>query len=40
MSHRVVEEWRGVQVETLDDLLRPGLRAVCGPLPSPVLTGS
>ncbi|HVS84399.1 MAG TPA: uracil-DNA glycosylase family protein [Gaiellaceae bacterium] len=29
MSHRVIEEWRGEEVETLEDLLRPGLRAVC-----------
>lgn len=28
-SHRVVEEWMGRRVETLEDLLRPGLRAVC-----------
>jgi TDG/mug DNA glycosylase family protein len=42
MSHRVVEEWRGVQVETLDDLLRPGLRAVCvgvNPAPDSVAAG-
>ena len=37
MSHRVIEEWRGVEVETLEDLLRPGLRAVCvGINPAPV----
>jgi G:T/U-mismatch repair DNA glycosylase len=29
MSHRAIEEWMGQQVETLEDLLRPGLRAVC-----------
>ncbi len=42
MSHRVVEEWRGVQVETLEDLLRPGLRAVCvgvNPAPPSVAAG-
>lgn len=27
-AHRVVEEWMGAPVETLADLLRPGLRAV------------
>jgi TDG/mug DNA glycosylase family protein len=27
--HRVVEEWMGQQVETLEDMLQPGLRAVC-----------
>lgn len=26
--HRVVEEWMGRQVETLEDLLAPGMRAV------------
>jgi TDG/mug DNA glycosylase family protein len=37
MSHRVTEEWRGVEVETLEDLLRPGLRAVVvGINPAPV----
>jgi TDG/mug DNA glycosylase family protein len=37
VSHRVVQEWRGVEVETLEDLLRPGLRAVCvGINPAPV----
>lgn len=36
-GHRVVETWRGEQVETLADLLKPGLRAVCvGINPSPV----
>jgi len=29
MSHRVTEEWMSDQVETLEDLLRPGLHAVC-----------
>jgi double-stranded uracil-DNA glycosylase len=29
MSHRVIEEWMGEEVETLEDLLRPGLNAVC-----------
>jgi TDG/mug DNA glycosylase family protein len=34
--HRVVEEWMGRQVETLEDLLAPGMRAVCvGINPSP-----
>jgi double-stranded uracil-DNA glycosylase len=28
-NHRVVEEWMGLPEETLEDLLRPGLRAVC-----------
>jgi TDG/mug DNA glycosylase family protein len=28
-DHRVVEEWMGRREETLEDLLRPGLRAVC-----------
>ena len=28
-DHRVVEQWMGKEVETLEDLLRPGLRAVC-----------
>jgi TDG/mug DNA glycosylase family protein len=37
MSHRVIEEWRGKEVETLEDLLRPGLRAVVvGINPAPV----
>lgn len=35
--HRVTIDWLGEQVETLADLLRPGLRAVCvGINPSPV----
>ena len=29
MSHRVTQEWMGEHVETLEDLLRPGLRAIC-----------
>ena len=28
-NHRVIEEWMGEQVETLEDLLAPGLRAAC-----------
>jgi TDG/mug DNA glycosylase family protein len=28
VSHRVIEDWMGEQVETLEDLLMPGLRAV------------
>jgi len=42
MLHRVIEEWRGVRIETLDDLLRPGLRAVCvgvNPAPDSVNAG-
>ena len=42
MSHRVSEEWMGQQVETLEDLLRPGLRAVCigiNPAPTSVRAG-
>ena len=35
-SHRVEEDWIGERVTTLEDLLRPGLRAVCvGINPSP-----
>jgi TDG/mug DNA glycosylase family protein len=35
--HRITVSWQGEQVETLADLLRPGLRAVCiGINPSPV----
>jgi len=35
--HRVTTDWLGERVETLADLLRPGLRAVCiGINPSPV----
>jgi hypothetical protein len=35
--HRVTMDWLGQQVETLADLLRPGLRAICvGINPSPV----
>lgn len=37
ISHRGVEEWMGAPVETLEDLLRPELRAVCvGINPAPV----
>ncbi|MGH3005040.1 MAG: mismatch-specific DNA-glycosylase [Gaiellaceae bacterium] len=42
MSHRVTEEWMGEQVETLEDLLRPGLHAVCigiNPAPTSVRAG-
>lgn len=42
MSHRVTEQWMGQQVETLEDLLRPGLRAVCigiNPAPASVSAG-
>jgi TDG/mug DNA glycosylase family protein len=36
-GNRVIESWRGEEVETLRDLLKPGLRAVCvGINPSPV----
>jgi double-stranded uracil-DNA glycosylase len=36
-SHRVWEEWMGKRMETLEDLLREDLRAVCvGINPSPV----
>jgi TDG/mug DNA glycosylase family protein len=28
-NHRVLEDWMGLPEETLEDLLRPGLRAVC-----------
>jgi TDG/mug DNA glycosylase family protein len=36
-GHRVTEDWMGVPVETLEDLLRPGLHAVCiGINPAPV----
>jgi double-stranded uracil-DNA glycosylase len=36
-GHTVTEEWMGTQVETLEDLLKDGLRAVCvGINPSPV----
>ncbi len=42
MSHRVTEEWMGEQVETLEDLLRSGLYAVCigiNPAPTSVTAG-
>lgn len=36
-DHRITVDWSGEKVETLADLLRPGLRAVCvGINPSPV----
>jgi hypothetical protein len=36
-GHRVTVDWMGHRVETLADLMRPGLRAVCvGINPSPV----
>ncbi len=40
--HRVVEDWMGSEVETLSDLLRPGLLAVCigiNPAPRSVRAG-
>lgn len=40
--HRVLEEWMGQQVETLEDLLEPSLRAVCvgiNPAPRSVRAG-
>jgi TDG/mug DNA glycosylase family protein len=42
MNQRVTEEWMGQQVETLEDLLRPALRAVCigiNPAPTSVRAG-
>lgn len=42
MTHRVTEEWMGKQVETLADLLRPNLRALCigiNPAPTSVAAG-
>lgn len=42
MSHRVTEDWLGEQIETLEDLLRPGLRAACvgiNPAPTSVAAG-
>jgi double-stranded uracil-DNA glycosylase len=42
VSHRVIEEWRGESIETLEDLLRPGLRAVVigiNPAPRSVAAG-
>jgi TDG/mug DNA glycosylase family protein len=41
-GHRVTEDWMGTPVETLEDLLRPGLRAVCvgiNPAPDSVRAG-
>ena len=40
--HRVVIEWMGESIETLEDLLRPGLDAVCvgiNPTPTSVAAG-
>lgn len=42
MSHLVIEHWRGERIETLEDLLRPGLRAVVvgiNPAPASVAAG-
>jgi TDG/mug DNA glycosylase family protein len=42
MSHRVSVKWMGEQIETLEDLLRPGLHAVCigiNPAPTSVRAG-
>jgi TDG/mug DNA glycosylase family protein len=42
MGHRVREMWMEEEVETLEDLLRPGLRAVCvgiNPAPRSVAAG-
>jgi double-stranded uracil-DNA glycosylase len=41
-SHRVIEEWMGAPVTTLEDLLRPGLRAASvgiNPAPASVEAG-
>ena len=41
-GHRVTVEWRGEEIETLADLLRPGLRAVVvgiNPAPKSVAAG-
>jgi double-stranded uracil-DNA glycosylase len=41
-GHRVTEDWMGESIETLEDLLRPGLRAVCvgiNPAPASVAAG-
>lgn len=41
-DHRVVIEWMGESIETLEDLLRPGLDAVCvgiNPTPTSVAAG-
>jgi TDG/mug DNA glycosylase family protein len=41
-SHTVIEQWMGESTETLADLLRPGLRAVCvgiNPAPRSVRAG-
>lgn len=40
--HRVLEEWMGQQVETLEDMLQSGMRAVCvgiNPAPRSVRAG-
>ena len=42
MSHRAIVDWMGDEIETLDDLLRPGLLAVCigiNPAPPSVAAG-
>ena len=42
MRHRVILNWMGEDIETLEDLLRPGLRAVCigvNPAPASVAVG-
>jgi double-stranded uracil-DNA glycosylase len=42
VSHRVVEEWMGHAIATLEDLLRPGLRVICvgiNPAPTSVAAG-
>lgn len=42
MHHRITISWQGQQVETLADLLRPELRAICvgiNPSPASVATG-
>jgi hypothetical protein len=41
-DHRVVIEWMRESIETLEDLLRPGLDAVCvgiNPTPTSVAAG-
>jgi TDG/mug DNA glycosylase family protein len=42
VSHRITEDWMGTPIETLADLLRPGLQAVCvgiNPAPKSVAAG-
>jgi double-stranded uracil-DNA glycosylase len=40
-GHTVTEQWMGESIETLEDLLRPGLRAVCvGINPAPGSVGA